>query len=270
MTIDIRSVRIQKGIRQRDLAHTVGVSGHTMRKWERGFESPDPLQFEKLAEVLAVDPKELVQGQQHHSQRVVPGEGYTTACSNRTEMLLAKEKAPAGKLRIIDLFSGCGGLSFGFEWTGSYTTVCGLDLLPDRARSFYSNHPYATTLIGDIQEFGVDAISEASDRIDVVVGGPPCQGFSSIRPFRTLTEKDRRNTLVECFLFAVATLRPRWFLFENVVGLLTHGNGTMLASLLRGFEDAGYKVSWRIINAAYSLGSRRTESVCSSWATARG
>ncbi|MCX7025918.1 MAG: DNA cytosine methyltransferase [Spirochaetes bacterium] len=60
----------------------------------------------------------------------------------------------------------------------------------------------------------------------------------------------KRNTLVERFLFAVATLKPTWFLFENVVGLLTHRDGSMLASLLRGFEDIGYKVSWRVINAA--------------------
>jgi transcriptional regulator with XRE-family HTH domain len=67
MIIDIRSVRIQKGIRQRDLAHAVGVSGHTMRKWERGFESPDPPQFEKLAEVLAVDPNNLGTPYEIHS-----------------------------------------------------------------------------------------------------------------------------------------------------------------------------------------------------------
>jgi len=250
MTTDIRTIRIRKRIRQRDLADAIGVSGHTIRKWERGLEFPETPHFERLAEVLSIDARELIIGQREHLSRVIPGEGYTTACSSDSQILHARQRAPSERLRLIDLFCGCGGLSYGFEWTGHYATVCGIDLLCDRVRSFYSNHPYATGVIGDIQEFGVEGIRRVSEEVDVVVGGPPCQGFSSIRPFRTLTEKDRRNTLVERFLFVVATLRPRWFLFENVVGMLTHGEGKMLASLVRGFEDAGYEVSWRIINAA--------------------
>jgi DNA (cytosine-5)-methyltransferase 1 len=86
--------------------------------------------------------------------------------------------------------------------------------------------------------------------VDVVVGGPPCQGFSSIRPFRNLTEGDPRNSLGEHYVLVINQLQPEWFVFENVVGILTHESGTRLYALLEGLRSAGYAVDWRVINAA--------------------
>jgi DNA (cytosine-5)-methyltransferase 1 len=157
---------------------------------------------------------------------------------------------PVGGLRVLDLFCGAGGLTFGLELSDQFTTVAGLDLLPDRVATFRSNHPHAAGLVGDIRRFSIDDLSHILDEIDVVVGGPPCQGFSSIRPFRNLTVRDKRNSLIEQFLVWVAAIKPRWFIFENVVGVLTHHQGRLLRSLLEGFGACGYVASWRVVNAS--------------------
>ena len=82
------------------------------------------------------------------------------------------------------------------------------------------------------------------------MGGPPCQGFSWIRPFRTLTEGDPRNSLAEHYVLVLHRLQPAWFVFENVVGILTHERGARLDSVLEGLTGAGYQVDWRVLNAA--------------------
>lgn len=130
-------------------------------------------------------------------------------------------------------------------------TTCGVDLLPDRVRTFMANHPYAAGVSGDIAAHPPSALVDLIGEVDVVIGGPPCQGFSSIRPFRTLTERDPRNNLVERYVLTISKLRPQWFLFENVVGILKHQNGQRLKAFLGGLEDAGYNVDWRVVNAAH-------------------
>ena len=206
--------------------------------------------IQEIARFFGVSPSALEQAQKSFAASVAPGEGYTTAVVDQS----IKEHEPVQTqpkgLTVVDLFCGSGGLSFGLELTRRFTTVAALDLLPDRVATFRTNHPNATVIAGDIRDFNAKYISKLSLCPDVVVGGPPCQGFSSIRPFRTLTEGDKRNTLVEHFLVSVSLLRPRWFIFENVVGILTHHHGKLLRSILEGFMACGYQVSWRVLNAA--------------------
>lgn len=182
---------------------------------------------------------------------VAPGEGYTTAQATHSGIEMAAAPAFPERLRVLDLFCGAGGLSFGLELTGHFTTVAGLDLLPDRIATFRANHPGAATMIGDIRDISTGSVQELAGSLDVIVGGPPCQGFSSIRPFRPLNENDQRNTLIEQFVAWVAAVRPRWFVFENVLGLLTHRRGLILQTLLDSFESCGYKITWRVLNAAH-------------------
>ena len=86
----------------------------------------------------------------------------------------------------------------------------------------------------------------------------PCQGFSSIRPFRNLTENDPRNNLFESFALIINRYKPKWFVLENVVGLLTHKQGETLKIILKLFEQIGYQVEWKVLNAAlYGLPQRR-------------
>ncbi len=87
--------------------------------------------------------------------------------------------------------------------------------------------------------------------VDVIVGGPPCQGFSSIRPFRSAKEDDPRNSLFEEFAGHVNYFRPRVFVMENVVGLATHNRSATIEQMQECFDGLGYTSDWRIINAAH-------------------
>ena len=247
----IRALRLRSRMRQKDVAAQVGISNSQIRKWERGLAHPPEDAIRSIAKLFGVSPNELEIAQRRFAETVAPGEGYTTAKARYSGIEKPKISPPNGRLRVLDLFCGAGGLSFGLELTGYFTTVAAVDLLPDRVATFRQNHPHATCVVGDIRELAGKDLVNIAGSVDLIVGGPPCQGFSSIRPFRALTEGDKRNTLLEHFLLSVAAIKPRWFVFENVVGVVTHQKGRLLSSLLRGFAALGYSASWRIVNAAH-------------------
>lgn len=106
-------------------------------------------------------------------------------------------------LKIIDLFCGTGAFSKGFENSAqaSFQTVLGVDVLPMSIETFRHNHPDAIGLLQDIRAIKREGVMELlglrRGDVDLIVGGPPCQGFSSIRPFRSDGEDDERNSLFE-------------------------------------------------------------------------
>lgn len=148
-------------------------------------------------------------------------------------------------------------MSFGFELTGAYRCLAGLDNYEQALETFYFNHPSAaenTPLrrpvdLGAIQpEEVADALGESPD---VIVGGPPCQGFSVAGP---RTESDDRRVHVKKFQDFVFTLRPQAFVMENVSGLLVTAQsrrGELLEELLDGYREAGYSVAWSVLNSAH-------------------
>jgi DNA (cytosine-5)-methyltransferase 1 len=247
---DMRTRRLNLGLAQREVAQRARVRETQLRKWERGLELPDPESARRLGAVLDVDPDRLLKAQEVHSETVTPGEGYTTAVAGKGYVVSRSLDTPFGTKRVLDLFCGAGGLSFGFEQSGGFVTTCGIDLLPDRIETFVANHKYATGVAGDLRAYTLQELQDLTGGVDVMVGGPPCQGFSSIRPFRNLTEGDPRNSLVEHYVLVINHLRPEWFVFENVVGILTHESGSRLYAVLEGLRGAGYSVEWRVINAA--------------------
>jgi DNA (cytosine-5)-methyltransferase 1 len=159
-----------------------------------------------------------------------------------------------GRLKVMDLFCGTGGFGKGFERTGAFEVVYGIDLLPTSVATFRLNHPDAVAVAGDIRRQSRRAVADRlglyRDAVDVVIGGPPCQGFSSIRPHRSTNFEDPRNTLFEEFAAYVGQWRPRALVFENVVGLATHRGGADLAAVQAEFDALGYDTDWRILNAA--------------------
>ena len=154
----------------------------------------------------------------------------------------------------MDLFCGTGGFGRGFERTGAYEVVFGIDLLPQSVATFRLNHPHALAVAGDIRCLPraelADRLGRYRDAVDVIIGSPPCQGFSSIRPHRSSNFDDPRNTLFEEFASYVGYWRPKALVFENVVGLATHRGGADLAAVQQEFDALGYDTDWRIPNAA--------------------
>jgi DNA (cytosine-5)-methyltransferase 1 len=160
------------------------------------------------------------------------------------------------ELKVMDLFCGTGGISNGFEKSvsGNFRTILGIDILSASLETFKLNHPHAIGFCGDIRKLGRKEVAEtlkiSADSVDVIVGGPPCQGFSSIRPFRSFNEDDYRNSLFEEFASFVIFFRPKAFLIENVVGLATHKKGSTIEAMEECFHKIGYDCDWKIVNAA--------------------
>ena len=246
----IRSLRIEKGMKLQNLSELVGVDPTQLKRWERGLEMPGAKHISAIAKVLGVTEATLSKAQKSHVKDATPGEGYTTADAGSGDVIFRRKPVPPGSRCVIDLFCGAGGLSFGFEQSGSFVTSCGVDLLPDRVATFVANHDHAVGIAGDIRLLSMESLKNYAGKVDVIVGGPPCQGFSSIRPFRNLTEGDPRNSLVEHYVLIIDALQPKWFVFENVVGLLTHEGGQRLNAIVQGLTEAGYLVDWRVVNTA--------------------
>lgn len=167
-------------------------------------------------------------------------------------------------LKLFDLFCGTGGFSRGFEKSANarYETLLGVDILPVAVNTFGLNHPKAKVIAGDIRKLRCDDIQAQlklkRGELDLIIGGPPCQGFSSIRPFRSSNEDDARNNLFEQFANFVNFFRPRALVIENVVGLATHNGGAALAQMEECFARLGYECDWRILNTAhYGVPQRR-------------
>lgn len=255
---DLRSIRLIRGVGQKDLATKAGVSLAELSKVERGLVIPDARFLEAVGRVLSVSPQELHEAQTALLESATPGEGYVTARSGDSYVIGRREEPSGLRIPVLDLFCGVGGFSHGFQRTEKFQVVGGIDLLPDRISTFAENHPTAMAFCTDIRSISIDSLAQPTAHPQVVIGGPPCQGFSSIRPFRTLTEKDPRNNLFEYFVLVVAALKPKWFVLENVVGLVAHDKGRALQAILDSFGSAGYRVDWAVLNAAlYGLPQRR-------------
>jgi len=258
MLQDLRSIRLIRGMGQKDLAVEAGVPLAELSKVERGLVLPDARFLEAVGRVLSVSSHELHEAQLALLESATPGEGYVTARSEDSYVITRREEPSRSRIPVLDLFCGVGGFSHGFQRTGRFQVVGGIDLLPDRISTFAENHPTATAFCADIRSVGIDPLAQTTHQPQVIIGGPPCQGFSSIRPFRTLTEKDPRNNLFEHFVLVVAALKPKWFVLENVVGLITHDKGRALQAILDSFKSVGYRVDWKVLNAAlYGLPQRR-------------
>lgn len=156
-----------------------------------------------------------------------------------------------GRPIAIDLFAGAGGLSLGLESAG-FRVAASVEIDPIHAAIHHLNFPQSTTICADVRELSGQEIRKRAELgrevIDLVAGGPPCQGFSLIGR-RVLT--DPRNELVFHFLRLVAELKPRLFMMENVPGMATGAHHELLDELVEGFEDAGYTVRTpiQILNA---------------------
>jgi DNA (cytosine-5)-methyltransferase 1 len=155
-------------------------------------------------------------------------------------------------MRTIDLFCGAGGITEGFKQAG-YQSLYGNDLMPEAIQTFAHNHPSAIPDCQPIEEVNAHALRERlglqPGDLDVLVGGPPCQGFSINAPERFLD--DPRNKLFTHYARFLEEFRPKTFLFENVPGLLSLGDGKVLRQIIKVFSSLGYYVTAKIMFAAH-------------------
>ncbi|MCU1479797.1 MAG: hypothetical protein JWQ19_583 [Subtercola sp.] len=155
-------------------------------------------------------------------------------------------------LTMIDLFAGAGGLSEGLGEAG-FRSLYANELIPTYANTFAVNHPETEVDSSDIRD--VDAVEVRMRlglkrrQLDLMAGGPPCQGFSINAPKRS--SEDRRNHLFKEYLRFVEEFQPRAVLIENVPGLVSFDNGGTLSAILQSLEELDYHADVQILYAPH-------------------
>ena len=160
------------------------------------------------------------------------------------------------KYSAIDLFSGAGGLHIGFEKMGFDVRLC-IDNNAVVAKTHSRNYPHLPMINRDINQVSTDEIRSylIEGKVDVIIGGPPCQGFSTIgkrassNPEKR-TRKDPRNELVYAYARIISELKPKFIVMENVKGILTLEGGAYLQNVLNLLKETGYDAQYKLINMA--------------------
>jgi len=149
---------------------------------------------------------------------------------------------------IIDLFCGAGGLSYGFERAG-FKVLLGIDNDPAALKTFEINHRGSKSICADITKTSYNDIKTVTGAaaIDVIVGGPPCQGMSLSGPRKF---DDPRNKLYLSFIRLVNEIQPKAFIIENVPGLTGLFGSEIKNSIIKTFRDIGYQIECEILCSA--------------------
>lgn len=145
-------------------------------------------------------------------------------------------------MKVIDLFCGAGGLSWGFGRIGM-EVFCAIDVWKPALDVYKQTHASTFVVNKDVRRID---FSEFYGKVEGIIGGPPCQAFSTAGK-RALD--DERATLVKEFLRAVRDVRPIFFLFENVKGFTSFAKGKLLKELIEEFNKLGYTLDYFVINA---------------------
>lgn len=164
------------------------------------------------------------------------------------------------KLNVIDLFCGCGGLSLGFEQAG-FNILLGIDMWKDALQTFEHNHKNGRTLCADLANLSAIDVDNAinHEKVDVIIGGPPCQGFS-IAGKRIVD--DDRNKLYKSFVRMVDHFQPTAFVLENVPNILSIGYGIVRDAIIKDFSDLGYNVETKVLTASdYGVPQNRRRAI---------
>jgi DNA (cytosine-5)-methyltransferase 1 len=178
--------------------------------------------------------------------------------------LKRKNPCVSQTIKVVDLFSGAGGLSVGFN-TPPYKILFGVEFDKWAAETYSANfsHPM---LNRDIRELDADELVKTYGNADVVIGGPPCQGFSMAGKRNS---NDPRNSLFMDYLRFVNAFKPKYFVMENVPGILTMKttDKTLVVDIIRSeVAKIGYKLKWQILLACdYGVPQKRRRVIFLGW-----
>lgn len=154
------------------------------------------------------------------------------------------------KLNLLELFCGAGGLSLGFKETGYFNIIGGVELDKTIADSYKKNNPESQIFVGDITKIKIQDVADKLDKkIDIIIGGPPCQGFSTRG--KCLGKSDDRNFLFKEFFKYTKFFKPKYFVIENVAAILGTSDGYFLNMILDEAKRQGYYVKYGILDAQY-------------------
>lgn len=162
--------------------------------------------------------------------------------------LFADTRGVVPELTMIDLFAGVGGLSLGFEKAG-FKVVLANEYDASIAEAYIKNRDNPNMIVGDIRKLPIsETFGKYKGKVGVIVGGPPCQGYSQKGQRKTI--HDDRNFLFRNFVDVVKEVEPEYFVMENVPNLLTNENGFFKKELYSLFEKIGYTVNADVLCAS--------------------
>lgn len=162
-------------------------------------------------------------------------------------------------MNYIELFSGAGGMALGFEKAG-FKNVFSVEYDKKIALTYRKNFPSNILIEKDIKDISDKEIIQLVDNknIDLVVGGPPCQGFSLAGKIGRNFLSDDRNYLFLEFVRFVKIVRPKIFVMENVARMLSHNKGNTIVEIENKFKEIGYKVKYKVLQANdYGIAQKR-------------
>lgn len=152
-------------------------------------------------------------------------------------------------MNVISLFSGCGGLDLGFERAGFDIPVAN-EFDPTIWDTFKANHPFTNLIEGDVRQITKEIIAQYlpdDSEVTGIIGGPPCQSWSEAGALRGIN--DSRGQLFFDYIRILKEFKPKFFLAENVSGMLANRNSEAVQNILNLFSEAGYDVSLTLVNA---------------------
>ncbi len=150
-------------------------------------------------------------------------------------------------MNVISLFSGCGGLDLGFERAGFDIPVAN-EFDKTIWETFKANHPRTNLIEGDVRQITkADMEPFISGEVDGIIGGPPCQSWSEAGSLKGI--EDARGQLFFDYIRILTEFKPKFFLAENVSGMLANRHSEAVQNILHLFEEAGYDVSLTLVNA---------------------
>ena len=148
---------------------------------------------------------------------------------------------------VIDLFAGVGGLSYGFSQLPEFNIIAANEIEKDISIAYTLNHPEVKMLNCDIASLTEEVLEDAlkGQKVDIVVGGPPCQSYSTVGKRQM---DDRANIFLQ-YKRVLQILQPKAFVFENVVGILSMDKGKLFIRVQKEFEEIGYTLKYQVLDA---------------------
>lgn len=151
------------------------------------------------------------------------------------------------KYNVVDLFSGVGGLSYGFSKMPEFNILAANEIEKDISIAYTLNHPNVAMLNCDINQLTEEKFQEIlkGKRVDLIVGGPPCQSYSTLGK----RQMDERANLFMQYKRILTILNPKAFVFENVSGILSMDKGRLFERIKSEFESLGYQLKYKLLDA---------------------
>lgn len=151
------------------------------------------------------------------------------------------------QLNIMDLFAGVGGLTYGFSKNPAFKIIAANEIERDISKAYTLNHPDVAMLNCDIGSITEEVLNQTLNgtSIDIIVGGPPCQSYSTLGKRRM---DDRANLFLQ-YKRILSLIKPTAFVFENVVGILSMDGGRLFKNVQSEFEELGYSLKYKVLNA---------------------